>query len=271
MDTQTVTVRLYGGLKDLVAWHRDGCVPEHPLSAKTSVKDLLEGLGVPHTEVDLILVNGQCVAFSHLVQAGDRVAAYPPFFSLPVPSEMRLTPPIHHPVKFVADVHLGRLATLLRLFGFDVLWGNDADDEQLAQVAVAGRRILLTRDRGLLKRACVTHGLLVRSDWVEEQLAQVVGRYDLALLAAPFSRCPRCNTPLVEADPAQVRSMAPPRVQETVSSYRSCPSCGRLFWRGTHVARIERLFERVVSRAAQTPQLADSSFRAPKTRSHPVR
>src|ERR1039458_4004240 len=161
-----------------------------------TVKYRIESLGVPHTEVDLILVNGQAVDFAYRVHDGDRVSVYPVFEAFDIAGLTRLRPePLREP-RFVLDSHLGKLAAYLRLMGFDTLYRNCWADEQLAQVSRDERRILLTRDVGLLKRGAVTHGHFMRETNARRQLAEAAQRFDLARLAKPFSRCLRCNARL---------------------------------------------------------------------------
>ena len=135
----------------------------------------------------------RCRDFTHRPAPGDRIAAYPMFEAIDIGSTSRLRPaPLRDP-RFVVDVNLGRLAWLLRLLGFDVVWSSDADDETLVDISLAQRRILLTRDRALLKRRIITHGVYVHSDEPEQQTLEVIRRLDLSERLAPFSRCLRCN------------------------------------------------------------------------------
>jgi hypothetical protein len=214
--------------------------PLHFLDVAT-VKDRIESLGVPHTEVDLILVNGQAVAFAYRVQDGDRVSVYPVFEAFDIAGLTRLRPePLREP-RFVLDTHLGKLAAYLRLMGFDTLYRNCWTDEQLAQVSRDERRILLTRDVGLLKRGAVTHGSFMRETDARRQLAEVARRFDLARLAKPFSRCLRCNTPLEPVAKEDVRSQLPARTAALHEEFRRCPDCRRVYWKGGHYRRMREL------------------------------
>ena len=166
-----------------------GVTVRRPFRSHQTVKDVLEAMGIPHTEVDLILVNGNAEDFAHRPTSGDRIAAYPMFEALDIGSTTRLRPmPLRDP-RFVIDVNLGRLARLLRVLGFDVWWSSDADDQTLADVSLGQQRILLTRDRALLKRRAITRGLFVRSDHPQEQTLEVIRRLDLRQRLAPFTRC----------------------------------------------------------------------------------
>jgi uncharacterized protein len=240
-----VTVRLYGALNDFVPPARRGAELIHAFTGTPSVKDLLESLGVPHPELDVVLLDGAPVGFSARVDEGARVAAYPAFGSLEVPPELRVGPPLPEHPRFVLDVGLGRLAGLLRMLGLDALWSNDAADEVLARTSASEARILLTRDLGLLKRSEVVHGYFPRATDPSHQLVEVARRYRLAERMRPFTRCLACNAPLLPATLADVRERVPARVAETFERFNTCPGCGRVFWEGSHHARMERVVQRL--------------------------
>jgi uncharacterized protein with PIN domain len=246
-----VLVRFYAELNDFLP--PDRRFRDVPVDARAprSVKDLVESLGVPHTEIDVILVNGISVDFAHAVAPGDRVSVYPVFEALDVTPMLRLRPKPLRETRFVLDVHLGKLAAYLRLLGFDARFSRDADDAALASVSRAERRILLTRDRGLLKRSEVTHGYAVRSTRPEEQLREVVDRFDLARSAAPFTRCLRCGGLLEPVAKAGVAARMPPRARELHDEVFRCPACDKLYWKGTHWVRMRGLVARALG--ARTP------------------
>src|SRR4051812_21273038 len=185
--TGHVDVRVYAELNDFFPRESRGLTLRRPVRPHQTVKDVLEATGIPHTEVDLIVVNGKAQGFTHRPAPGDRIAAYPMFESLDIGSTARLRPVPLRDTRFVVDVNLGRLARLLRLLGFDVWWTSDADDETLVDVSLAERRILLTRDRGLLKRRVVTQGVFVHSDDPQAQTVEVIRRLDLGERLAPFT------------------------------------------------------------------------------------
>jgi uncharacterized protein with PIN domain len=203
-----------------------------------TVKDFIESFGVPHTEVDLILVNGQAVDFAYRVRDGDRVSVYPMFESFDIAPVSRVRPePLRSP-RFVLDTHLGRLAAFLRMLGFDCFYRNCSADEQLAAISRDERRILLTRDVGLLKRGAVTHGYFVRETDPKRQLLEIVCRFDLARLACPFTRCMRCNTVLQDVSKSEVLAELPPRTATAHDEFRRCPGCRRVYWKGAHYRRM---------------------------------
>lgn len=199
---------------------------------------------MPHTEVDLVLVNGRAVDLGHRLRDGDRVSVYPVFEALDISSVTAVRPQPLRVVRFAADIHLGRLAGYLRLAGFDTLYRNDWDDPELAETAVRERRIILTRDRGLLMRAIVTHGHLVREIHPRAQLREVLDRFDLWRSLRPFTRCSVCNN-MVEAVPkAEVEASLQPRTAAHYKEFWRCSGCGRIYWRGAHYRSLLELFSR---------------------------
>jgi uncharacterized protein with PIN domain len=232
--------RFYAELNDLLPAPRRGVAFPHEFRGGPSVKDVIESLGVPHTEIDLILADGESVDFSWIVRDGARVSVYPVFESIDITPLARVRPAPLRETRFILDVHLGRLARYLRMLGFDARWERHADDDELARVSAAEHRVLLTRDSGLLKRRVVSHGYRVRDGDPRRQLTEVIQRLDLLRSIAPFRRCLRCND-LLEAVPKEdVAGQLPPRVRERHDAFRRCPACSRLYWAGSHHRRMER-------------------------------
>ena len=238
-----VTVRAYAELNDFLAPEARGLTLRRPFRTHQTVKDVLEAMGIPHTEVDLILVNGDARDFGHRPASGDRIAAYPVFEAFDIGPTTRLRPvPLRNP-RFVVDVNLGRLARLLRLLGFDVWWSADAADQTLVEVSLAEQRILLTRDRPLLKRRALTHGLFVRSQDPEEQTLEVMRRLHLRQRLAPFSRCVRCNGPLAVVAKDEVIDQLQPLTRKYYNDFSRCTGCGQVYWPGSHHQRLVRLVD----------------------------
>ena len=244
-----LTFRFHGRLNELLpaaARHRP---LERVVDGSPTVKDVIESLGIPHVEVDAIVVAGVSVGFDHRVYHGESVEVYPDASEVEDLTQVRrLKPPPVSPdgLRFVLDGHLGRLAAYLRMLGFDTSYSNHASDDALATVASREERTLLTRDRGLLKRAIVRRGYLVRSDHPHDQLREVVVRFGLGSACRLFGRCLRCNTLLESIAPAAARTRVPPRVALEQTEFRHCPTCDSLYWRGSHHARMLRLIEAVV-------------------------
>ena len=240
-----VTVRFYGSLNDFLAPERRGLEFVHALNGACSVKDLIESLGPPHPEVDVVLVDGEAVDFSPRVEHGQRLAVYPVFSSLDLATLVRVGPPALPEPRFVLDVGLGRLSGLLRMLGFDTLWRNDYADDVLARVSRDEQRILLTRDIGVLKRSEVLHGYFPRETDPSQQLIEVVRRFQLTGHMRPFTRCLACNAPLAAASPEEVRGRVPERVQATFTRFQQCPGCQRVFWAGSHHARMQVIIDKL--------------------------
>jgi uncharacterized protein len=150
------------------------------------------------------------------------------------------------PPRFAADAMLGRLTHWLRILGIDVSYSPDLGDEGLVRLALDQGRTLLTRDRALPVEWRIADFYLVESEAPLAQLREVADRFDLRPLARPFSRCSRCNEPLVPAARDAVRERVPPRVAETAAQFARCPSCGRVYWDGSHVARMRRVLAEVL-------------------------
>lgn len=242
-----VSFRFYAELNDLLPAAKRQLTFTHDFENPASVKDMVESLGVPHTEVDLILVNGESVDFSHRVRDGDRISIYPVFESIDVTPLVRVRPqPLREP-RFVLDMHLGRLARYLRMLGFDTLYRNDYTDAELAHLSGQEHRILLTRDPGLLKRSVVTHGYWIRETDPQRQTCEVLKRFDLFGAIVPFTRCLRCNA-LLQPIPKQVVLARLLPLAAGYDEYHICPACERVYWKGSHYRRMQQLIERLRSR-----------------------
>jgi uncharacterized protein with PIN domain len=234
----SASVRVYSSLNDfLPASHRQSTLA-CTFDGSPSVKDLVEALGVPHPEIDLLVVNGQSVDFSYRVGDGDRVAVYPQIRALDLGSTGRLQPPWQPEPRFVADVHLGRLAAYLRLAGFDTKYRNDFPDDEIVALSVAEDRVLLTRDVGVLKHRIVRRGYFVRTTQPARQLVEVLRYFDLVSGAAPFSRCLRCNSLLRVVAKDRVEARLPARTREHYREFSRCPTCRRIYWQGSHYSRM---------------------------------
>ncbi|MUL81549.1 MULTISPECIES: Mut7-C RNAse domain-containing protein [unclassified Mycolicibacterium] len=244
-----VNIRAYAELNDFLGSESRGLTVRRPCRSHQTVKDILEAMGIPHTEVDLILVNGNPVGFEHRPAAEDRIAVYPMFEALDIESTARLRPvPLRDP-RFVIDVNLGRLAQLLRVLGFDVWWSNDAEDQTLADTSRDQQRILLTRDRCLLKRRAITHGLFVHSEQPEEQTLEVIRRLDLRRRVAPFTRCVRCNGRLSAVTKEEVMDQLEPLTRRYYDKFSRCADCRRIYWPGSHHARLTSLVDGLLEQA----------------------
>jgi len=246
-------VRFYSELNEFIAPWRRGRPTAYDFEVSGSVKDLIEALGVPHTEVDLVLANGESVDFCYRVKDGDRISVYPPFESMDISPLVRLRPQPLRDLRFVADGHLGRLAAYLRMAGFDTVYRRDYKDEELASISAKERRILLTRDRGLLKRNIVTRGYCVRATNSQQQFAEVLQHFDLAGSVAPFQRCVHCNELLQPTPKELISDRLQPETKQYFGEFSTCPACHRIYWKGSHYRRMQRLIDSVITQGKDMP------------------
>jgi uncharacterized protein with PIN domain len=242
---KTATFRFYAELNDFLEPGRRGRAFRHAFSGRPAVKDAIEAVGVPHPEVELIVVRGRSVGFDHRLDDGDRVAVYPLFEGLDVAPLVRLRERPLRRTRFVLDTHLGKLARLLRLLGFDALYRNDYDDLEIVRISVDERRIALTRDRGILKHRELTHGYCVRSEAPMDQITEVVTRFDLESAIAPFSRCMMCNSEIRLVNKNEIERRLLPGTRRDHDEFRYCPGCDRIYWKGSHYTRLRGLVERL--------------------------
>jgi uncharacterized protein with PIN domain/sulfur carrier protein ThiS len=239
----TATFRFYEELNDFLAPARRGHTFGSPCARAATVKHMIEALGVPHTEVELVLVNGESVDFDKLLEEGDRVSVYPKWEALDVTPVLRVR---RHPLRtmlFIADAHLGGLARLLRMSGFDTLYDSSFCDSRIAAISLQEGRIVLTRDRDLLKRKEITHGCYVRALKAEQQLCEICQRLDLIGSMRPFTLCPHCNARLHAIDKAVVQPLLPAAVLECYEKFSICDICKRIFWKGSHWQRMQSLLD----------------------------
>ncbi len=209
-----------------------------------TVRAVIHTLGVPHPEIDLILVNGQSVGFDHRLGHGDRVAVYPMFESFDITPLVRLLPRPLRRTAFILDVHLGKLARGLRLLGFDVSYRNDYDDPEIIRRASRERRIILTRDCRLLQDRAVQHGYWVRSRHLEGQMGEVLARFDLRGQINAFSRCTVCNGGLTAVAREVIWDRLPPKTRRYYDKFWMCSECQRIYWQGAHYRHLMRRVRR---------------------------
>lgn len=219
----------------------------HDFVGRVSIKDMIEALGVPHTEIEYLLVNDQPVGFDYLLADGDMISAYPAFYTLDMDPLVQVRPALPAEVRFVLDVHLGRLGTYLRTLGFDSLVPENIDDGYLAELAAREDRVMLTRDRGLLKRRVVIYGYYVRATQPRAQIVEVLRRLRLADRVKPFTRCTRCNGLLVDVPKESILDRLQPDTRRYYDEFRLCESCNQIYWRGSHYDRMKRFIADVLA------------------------
>lgn len=245
IDVKPFTVRLHfhGDLDFFLGSRNPRKSIERSLSEKTSIKDVIESCGVPHPEVDLIVINGVAVDFDYGVMSDGEFDLYPPGIQYPQFSQNRLQ--LHTISQFVADGHLGKLARNLRLLGFDVAYNPTAHDRQLLEVMERENRALLTRDRRLLMHAVVNTGYCPRSYDPDEQTIEVIRRFNLVGFIAPFTRCLRCNAPLEEVAKADIMEALEPLTKIYYEQFRRCTGCGQIYWGGSHFPKLQKHLEQI--------------------------
>lgn len=233
-----VQLRFYGDLNNFLYTNHNGKSIERTLPSTTSVKDLIEACGIPHTEIDLILIANHPVDFSYLVKDGDNVSVYPHFNSLEIDPSKRLLKPYLLNPSFVVDVNLGKLARYLRMGGFDTIYQNKIADEELIDIMLEENRTLLTRDRKLLMRNVVRSGYLPRSDQPAEQLEEVLKRFALFDDVKPYTRCINCNGILESVSKEKIIDQLQPLTKKYFNDFSQCPDCGQIYWKGSHRNRL---------------------------------
>ena len=242
-----VYFRFHGELATFIAPARRGRVFEVRCATDASIKHVIEALGVPHTEVGTLQVDGRPARLDGRLRPGERVEVHPH-------SALRQAPCPSTPARFIADAHLGGLARLLRLAGFDTLYDNHIEDAALVATAVREQRVVLTRDRELLKRRDVAEGCFVHALAPEQQAVEIIRRLGLAPHARPFSRCLECNAALQEVvSPAAAEQRVPPAVRARHTRFSACPGCGRVYWEGSHWARMRARIDALLAHAHAAP------------------
>lgn len=230
----TCFIRFYEELNFFLPLSRKKAEFQTVLYPGQSIKDLIESLGVPHTEVDLILINGESVDFTYHPQNLDRISVYPVFESLNIKNITRLHPEPLREIKFILDVHLGKLTKNLRLLGFDSLYKNSYRDREIAEISDYEKRVVLTRDRGLLKRKIITRGYIIRSENPPVQLSEVIKRFDLKSSVKPFTRCSSCNGLLLKVDKSNILDKLEPKTAKYFNEFSQCSECKKVYWKGSH-------------------------------------
>jgi len=238
----TAEFRFYALLNDFLPPAQRKRTMHYRFSGHPGIKDPIEVFGIPHTEVELIIVNGQSVGFDYQLQAGDRVAVYPVFKSLDINPLVRLREkPLRDP-RFILDVNLGKLAKRMRLLGFDSLYHNDYNDAEIVNFAVNEQRMVLTRDRRLLYIKQIIHGYWVRAVDVESQTDEVLRRFDLYSSIHLFLRCLVCNGMLAPVAKTDILNRLEPKTRLYYEVFHRCDDCQRIYWEGSHMEDMRQRF-----------------------------
>ena len=246
MDMNLAYFRFYEELNEFLSLEKRKKFFPYSFSGNPYVKDAIEALGVPHVEVDLILVNSLSVDFSYKLQNADSVSVYPMFESIDINSVTHLRENPLRDLKFILDVHLGKLTKYLRLCGFDTYYQTGCNDQEIISLAVSNKRIILTRDIELLKNKQVTHGYWIRSQHLDEQLEEIFLRFDLKNQISLFTRCMECNGILADVSKKDILYRLLPRTRQYYQKFKKCPDCNRIYWDGSHYKRMKEYIDSII-------------------------
>jgi uncharacterized protein with PIN domain len=240
-----INIRFYEELNDFLPQEQRKREFTQALKKERSVKDLIESIGIPHTEVDLIIVNGESIDFNYLVKDRDHISVYPVFESMDISPLNHCQPKPLRNTRFVLDAHLGRLAAYLRMLGFDTLYRNDYDDPELAETSASEHRILLTCDRRLLMRKQITHGYFVRERQPKQQLLEILNRFDLFNNLQPFTRCMHCNGITQPVNKQKIEAQLLPKTKKYYDEFFQCKTCNKIYWKGSHYLKMKKMIEEI--------------------------
>lgn len=242
-----VICRFYEELNNFLPSHQRKQEFIHHYKGTPSIKDLIESLGVPHTEIELILVNSESVDFNYQVKNHDRISVYPMFEALDMSTELKLRTEPLRKLKFVLDGHLGKLAKYLRMAGFDTLYQNDYEDLEIALISEEKKRILLTRDRALLKRRIIDHAHYVHHTQPQKQFQEIITRFDLTRQLKPFTRCIHCNGKLVTVNKSSIEAQLEPRTRQYYQHFKQCQKCQQIYWQGSHYENMQTVLDSIAT------------------------
>jgi len=241
-----IHIRFYEELNDLLPKEKRKIRFEHNFRGHPSVKDVIESQGVPHGEVDMILANGKSVGFNYILNDDDDISVYPVFESIDIKNVQHLREkPLRNP-KFILDVHLGTLARYLRMLGFDTLYQNNYNDEEIINISLTESRAILTKDKGILKQNQVNRGYFIRNINPEKQLEEVIVRFDLNNSINEFTRCLECNTLLEQIEKEKRIHRIPSKVEKYQTEFYICKKCNKIYWPGSHYQKMKKLINKIV-------------------------
>ena len=240
------TFRFYEELNDFLPKQRRKADFKAPFKGKRSIKDMIEALGVPHTEIDLILVNGNSVDFNYILQDQDRVSVYPVFESLNIKNVTRLRKIPLRRNKFIADINLGDIVKYMRVLGFDLYYDPLLSTRKIIEISKRENRVILTKSRKLLKFKEVSHGIFIRHGTATEQIRRIIDYLDIKDNIKPFTRCILCNTLLNIVAKEKILDRIPPKTKEFCDEYVQCPSCDKIYWKGTHFIHMKKVVRQIL-------------------------
>ncbi|MCX8057647.1 MAG: Mut7-C ubiquitin/RNAse domain-containing protein [Ignavibacteria bacterium] len=240
-------IKFHDELKKFLKKKSNGFI-KHIFIDQTTVKDLIEAFGIPHTEVEVILVNKESVDFNYKIKDGDKIEVFPQYKSELHKKAKRLKYKFKGKPKFVADVHLGKLVREMRKLGLDVYYNSNFDDERIVDISNSENRIIITRDLGLLKRKNVKFGIYLKSNHTKEQLKEIFSKYDLAKLINPLTLCLECGTRLKRISKEKAILKLKNHQFEKSMKFYFCTKCEKIYWQGSHYQRMLKSIEKEIPR-----------------------
>jgi uncharacterized protein with PIN domain len=244
--TRFAEFRFYEELNDFLPVSQRKTSFRCPFFNTPAVRDVIQAIGVPHTEIDLVLVDGESVDFAHRLKGGERVAVYPVFERLDISPVIRLRPEPLRDTRFIVDAHLGKLARYLRMLGFDAAYERYFENTEIIERALKEKRIILTRSPEILKHNRVTHGYWLRHLEPLDQLLEVLQELDLSRQVKPFTRCMDCNGRILEVEKAGITGRVNPLILKRFSEFWQCQGCGKIYWQGSHHERMARMISDLI-------------------------
>lgn len=239
-------LRFYNELNDLLPEHRRNIEFEAEFKDKRSIKDMIETLGVPHTEIDIIIANEDSVDFNYILQEGDRIRLYPASAEPDIKDTIHLRPSPFYNTRFIADTNLGNIARYMRVLGFDTYFDPALSTRAIIELSLRENRIIITKSRKLLKFKNVTYGLLLRPGTSEEQIRNILFHLGIKNSVKPFSRCLLCNGILISVPKNRIEDRIPPKTRSFCNEYSHCESCDKIYWQGTHVFEMKKVINRLL-------------------------
>lgn len=236
---KNITFRCYAELNDFLPQEHKQKQFIHPLKTPVTLGEAIESLRIPRSEIDLVLLNSQPVSLNERLYENDFVSLFPTFETLDISTLKGGHAPPLRVTRFILDAHLGKLTKYLRMLGFDTIYRNDFADDDIIELAAKEQRIILTRDKLLLKSKQVTHGYYVRTTHKHEQLREVVQKFDLSSQFKSFTRCMTCNTELVPISKEDILQPLPQDIIDNFNEFFFCTACKKVYWKGSHFNRME--------------------------------
>ena len=243
---RTIHLRCYEELNEFLPSEKRKVQFIHTIPVQTSVKDLIESFNIPHTQVQMILVNGEQEDFSYIVQENDRIGVYPFFHTFDINSVSKISHPLPDETHFLADQHLGMLARYLRMLGINTDYNENLSGHKLVHKANQEERILLTKDHNILKRNELKYGYFVYADDLDSQLYELILQFKLKEHITLFSRCLECNSLLHPIEKAMIEHRLPQKVKEYHQNFTICTRCDKIYWKGTHYDRMKEKIEKIL-------------------------